>query len=218
MSKNSKTKKNPLTLVGLLLGLGLAGAVLAYALLSGAATGSAPNLTSASTTAPAAADAVPDLTRIAAEAKGFSVGPALRAHTTYVFFDTRCPHCAVLWENMKALEPQTRTVWIPVAVLGNASAAQGSVILSSTDPAAKMNEHEALMKSNRGGISAMSGSTPEMDKAVETNTKLFSALGAGGVPFVIARHAVTGETVSRSGSVPVAVAASLLGLNVPPQD
>lgn len=157
----------------------------------------------------------PSLARIAAEAKGFSVGPVGRAHTTYVFFDSQCKHCAALWENMKPLADQTRAVWIPVGVLGAASVAQGSIIMSAEDPVAKMNEHEALMTQGKRGISAMGSVSDEQKDIIEANTRLMQEMGGTGVPFIVARNAETGQTVSRSGAGPTPLIAGFLGLKAP---
>lgn len=194
-------------------------AVAAGVFMKPSAPATASAISSSSTAASVASTAVtgPNIARIAAEAKGFSVGPDLRANTAYIFFDPQCVHCAALWNSMKPLEPQTRAVWIPVGVLSRASVAQGATILAAADPVAKMNEHEALMSQRRGGISAMGGAPDEQVRAIEANTALMQQMGGTSVPYVVARHAVTGKLVSRAGAAPTAAMASFLGLRVPAQ-
>ena len=163
----------------------------------------------------AAAGAAPvSLERIAAEAKGFSVGSTVSAHVAYVFFDAQCPHCAALWEAAKPLKPQARFVWIPVALLGDKSIAQGAAILAGADPVASMEQNEASLRQQQGGISAMG--VPDVQKeAVRHNTQLFTAFGFGGVPTVVAKHAQTGELVIVDGALPTASLAQKLGLTPP---
>jgi len=170
---------------------------------------------SATPTQTAVANVVPvSLEKIAAEAKGFSVGSEMSVRVVYVFFDAQCPHCAALWEAAKPLKPQARFVWIPVGVLGEKSVAQGAAILSAPDPLAAMEQNEASVQAHTGGISAM-GVADAQKNAVLANTKLLNAFGFSGVPAIVGKHAVTGEVVTVDGAVPTAVLAQKLGLAAP---
>ena len=60
------------------------------------------------------------------KAAGFTVGPMMVAKTVYVFFDPQCPHCGRLWEASKPIADKLRMVWIPVAILNQNSAPQGT--------------------------------------------------------------------------------------------
>ncbi len=164
---------------------------------------------------PAAAASTPvSVAAVAAEAKGFSVGSAVSARTVYVFFDAQCPHCTALWEAAKPLKPQARFVWIPVGILNAASTAQGATLLAAKDPVAAMDEHEASMKAQRGGIAA--GSDIEAHKAdIAKNTELLTRFGFASIPTIIGNHAETGALVTQEGSVPTAALAALLGLKLP---
>jgi thiol:disulfide interchange protein DsbG len=164
---------------------------------------------------PAAAPAVPvSLDAIAAEAKGFSVGSTMSTRVVYVFFDTQCPHCAVLWEAAKPLKPQARFVWIPVGLLGEKSLAQGGAILGAPDPVAAMDQNEASVRDKQGGISAVGVADAQKD-SIKKNTELFTRFGFGGVPTVVANHAQNGQLVTVEGSLPTAGLAQRLGLNSP---
>src|SRR5690606_340940 len=120
---------------------------------------------------------------IAAEARGFAVGSAVSARTVYVFFDAQCPHCTALWEAAKPLKTQARFVWIPVGILNPSSTAQGATLLAAKDPVAAMNEHEASMKAQAGGISA--ARDIDAQKAdVARNTALLTRFGFGSIPTI----------------------------------
>lgn len=219
----AKGMKGPMGKIAAVIILGAIAASVVLSSFSGVKPVATPAASSSQTSSTSATPATstdtpaqgPSIARIAAEAKGFSVGPVGRAHTTYVFFDSQCKHCAALWENMKPLADQTRAVWIPVGVLGAASVAQGSVILGAEDPVAKMNEHKELMAQGKRGISAMGTANDEQKAIIEANTKLMQEMGGTGVPFIVARNAETGQTVSRAGAGPTPAIAGFLGLKAP---
>ena len=161
--------------------------------------------------APTAAVSIP---AIATEAKGFTVGSTMSVRTVYVFFDPQCPHCRVLWNEAKPLKSQAKFVWIPVALLNAASASQGAAILAAPDPSAAMDEHEASMLAQKGGITAM-GNVDAQKAMIEANTKLMTRFQFQGVPVVVAKHAVSGDLVVKEGSMQTAVLAAVLGLAPP---
>ena len=70
------------------------------------------------------------------KAAGFTVGPMMAAKTVYVFFDPQCPHCGRLWEASKPIADKLRMVWIPVAILNQNSAPQGTALLAASDAVA----------------------------------------------------------------------------------
>lgn len=162
----------------------------------------------------AAATTPVSIEAIEAEAKGFNVGSTMSRRVVYVFFDAQCPHCAALWDAARPLKPQARFVWIPVALIGEKSSAQGAALLAAADPVALMDEHEASMRNKQGGISAM-GAPDAQKAAVKGNTDLMTRFGFGGVPAVVAKHAQTGQLVTLEGSMPTAVLAQKLGLGAP---
>jgi thiol:disulfide interchange protein DsbG len=151
---------------------------------------------------------------VAAEARGFSVGSTLSARTVYVFFDAQCPHCTALWEAAKPLKSQARFVWIPVGMLNASSTAQGATLLAAKDPVAAMDEHEASMRAQGGGISA-AGDIDAQKADVAKNTELLTRFGFGSIPTIIGNHAETGVLVTQEGAMPTAALAGLLGLKVP---
>lgn len=152
---------------------------------------------------------------VAAEARGFTVGAMMSANAVYVFFDPQCSHCARLWEASIPLQNKLRFVWIPVSLLNASSASQGAALLSASDPARSMAEHEKSLLAGQGGISAPASVAPEVEQAIKANTRLFNNLGIEGVPFVVAKNARTGQTVTRGGSMDTATLAGLLGVAVP---
>jgi thiol:disulfide interchange protein DsbG len=194
--------------------LKFAGVLLSAALLLAGCGKEASTATEAGK--PAAAKTPVTTAAIEAEAKGFTVGPAMAARTVYVFFDPQCPHCAALWQSSKPLKSQAKFVWIPVGLIGETSIAQGATILSSSDPIAKMEENEASVLAKTGGIAA--GSDIDAQKAVvRKNTDLFTRFGFEGVPTLVALNAQTGALVTNEGSLPTAELAAKLGLQAPAQ-
>jgi thiol:disulfide interchange protein DsbG len=151
---------------------------------------------------------------IAAEGKGFNVGSTMSTRVIYVFFDTQCPHCAVLWEATRPLRPQARFVWIPVGLIGDKSVAQGAAIMSAADPIATMDENEKSVMAKGGGIAAM-GVTDAQKDVVKKNTELFNRFGFTGVPTIVGKHAQTGEIVTIEGSLPAPGLAQRFGLSQP---
>lgn len=151
---------------------------------------------------------------IAAQATGFSVGPSMSARTVYVFFDPQCPHCAVLWESAKPLKSQARFVWVPVSLLNANSTLQGATLLAAADPIAAMDQHEVLLRSQKGGIAA-ADNIESQKEAIKRNTQLMNSLNLSSVPAVVAKHAQTGALVVREGSMPTGALANLLGLQAP---
>jgi len=162
-----------------------------------------------------AAKAPVSVAAIEAEAKGFVVGSPMTVRTVYVFFDPQCPHCAALWRSAKPLKSQAKFVWIPVGLLGKNGEGQGAAMLAAKDPVAAMDEHEASMAAQKGGISAM-GDLDAQREMVKKNTALLNRFGFASVPSIVALHAQTGALVTREGSMPTPELAALLGLQ-PPQ-
>ncbi len=150
---------------------------------------------------------------VSREAQGFTAGAMMAANPVYVFFDAQCPHCGHLWVASVPLQKKVKFVWIPVGLLNASSGPQGAAIMSAAEPAKAMAEHETSMLAKQGGISAASGVKPEMEQAVKKNTALFTNLGLEGVPFIIARNARTGATVTRNGTLDTAGLAALAGVD-----
>lgn len=173
----------------------------------------APTASSSSASKASAPQAV-SVEAIAAEAKGFTVGSDMVVRRVFVFFDPQCPHCAALWAAAKPLKSQARFVWIPVGLLNANSAPQGAALLASADPVALMDQHEASMAAKQGGI-VPQGDLDAQKAQVAGNTALMNRYGFGGVPVVVAKHAVTGELVVKEGAMPTATLATVLGLQVP---
>jgi thiol:disulfide interchange protein DsbG len=160
---------------------------------------------------PAKAPMPVSIEAIEGQARGFPVGQAMRAQAIYVFFDPQCPHCAALWNETKPLLTRARFVWVPVALMGPKSLGQGGAILAAPNPAAAMEENEASVLAQQGGISAP-GISAEGKEPIQKNTELFDRMGLSSVPTIVARNAKTGELVTISGSLPASQLAERIGL------
>lgn len=167
---------------------------------------------SATVKAPAAGR--PTLAEIKTQAKGFVMGNAMAAAQVFVFFDAQCPHCSMLWNEVQPLQATMQFTWIPVGLMNPKSSKQGAAILGSADPIKAMSEHKASMLAQQGGISMDTVNEVNL-KAIETNTALFNRLGASGIPYIIGRHATTGEEVVVPGGMPAAGLAAKFGAPMP---
>lgn len=147
----------------------------------------------------------------AAKGNGFTIGQMMAANTVYVFFDPTCPHCAQLWTDSKPLLNKLRMVWIPIS-LRPSTAAQGATILSAGDPAAAMEENEASVLQNKGGITASQSLTDEVKDKVKDNTELWTSLGADSVPYIVFKNAKTGQQGTHAGAVDTARLSEMVGL------
>jgi thiol:disulfide interchange protein DsbG len=165
---------------------------------------------------PAAAPAAPlsaqQAYELATQGHGFTIGSVMAANTVYVFFDTTCPHCAHLWMNAKPLLGKLKMVWMPIGLLRPQSGPQGATILSSADPTAAMNENEAKVLDNTGGISAGSSIPDEVVAKVKANTDLFRKTGADSVPLILYKNVKSGTFGSYSGVVETATLADMVGI------
>jgi thiol:disulfide interchange protein DsbG len=149
---------------------------------------------------------------IAAGGHGFAIGPVMAANTVYVFFDSQCPHCAQLWSNAKPLLGKLKMKWMPVALLGPASLAQGATILGAGAPVDAMERNEALVLARKGGITADPSAPAEVLDKVKANTALFARSGADSVPLIVFKNAKTGEYGSHAGAVSTDELAAMAGL------
>ncbi len=150
---------------------------------------------------------------IAAQAKGFTVGAMMSAHTVYVFFDPQCPHCGHLWQASMPLQKKVKFVWIPVAWINPSSLSQGAALLTSSNPAERMTEHETSLLAGQGGIAASSSVAPDIEQSIKANTKLLNSFGAESVPFTIIKNATTGQTTTQNGALSTATLTDLIGVD-----
>jgi len=152
---------------------------------------------------------------VAAQAKGFTVGALMSAHTVYVLFDPQCPHCGHLWNAALPLLGQVKFVWVPVAIMGPKSLPQGAALMQAADPVATMSAHEQSVLSGQGGMSASSSVPSDVAAAIQTNSNLLDRLGADSVPFIVARHTRSGQTITRSGALSTNALREFLGFAQP---
>jgi len=153
---------------------------------------------------------------VAAQAKGFTVGAVMSAHTVYVFFDPQCPHCGHLWQASVPLHRKIKFVWIPVAWINASSLPQGAALLTSADPNTQMTEHEASLLAGKGGIAAPASIAPGIEQSIKANTQLLNSFGAESVPFIVTKNARTGQTIGRDGALGTAALAELVGVDATP--
>lgn len=181
---------------------------LAAALLAGC--GKEAAAPTAAAPAPAAKQPV-SVETIQSQAQGFTVGQAMSARTVYVFFDAQCPHCGALWYAAKPLLSQAKFVWIPVRLLNDASESQGAAIMAAKDPAAAMDEHEALLMDRKGGLTA-TGDLAAQRAAIKKNTELFNQFGFASVPSMVMKHSQSGAVVTHEGSMQTPQLAAFMGV------
>ena len=153
---------------------------------------------------------------VVAQAKGFTVGSVMSAHTVYVFFDPQCPHCGHLWQASMPLHNKVKFVWIPVAWINASSLPQGAALLTAANPTELMTAHEASLLVGKGGISAPASVASDLEQSIKANNKLLNSFGAESVPFIVTQDASTGKTVGRDGALGTPQLAALAGVDAAP--
>lgn len=149
---------------------------------------------------------------VAREAKGFTAGAMMSAHTVYVLFDPQCPHCSHLWESSLPLQTKVKFVWAPVAIIGPKSLPQGAALMQAANPIETMTAHEKSLLAGQGGMSASASIPSEIEATIKANTGLLDRLGADSVPFIVARHMGSGQVITRAGSMDTAGLSTWLGM------
>lgn len=152
---------------------------------------------------------------VAAQGKGFTVGALMSANPVYVLFDPQCPHCGHLWNASRPLQGKVKFVWLPVAILGPKSAPQGAALMQAPNPVEAMTAHEASVLAGQGGMSASASVPDEVLASIKANTQLLDNLGADSVPFIVAKHARSGQSVTKAGALDTQALAEFLGLAAP---
>ena len=165
--------------------------------------------------APAAVTPASAYDTVAAQGKGFTAGMLMSSNSVYVLFDPQCPHCSHLWQASLPLHKKIKFVWIPVSIINAKSGPQGATLLAAANPVELMTAHETSILAGTGGIPAASNLTPEVEAAIKTNTQLFNTLGGESVPFIITKHARTGQAQIKAGSLDTAALTAFLGLDQP---
>jgi thiol:disulfide interchange protein DsbG len=130
-----------------------------------------------------------------------------------VLFDPQCPHCGHLWQSSQPLLTKVKFVWVPIAFNQGKSLTQATVLLSASDPATTMSEHEKLLLAGQGGIAAPTTPDPQRVKEVQSNTELLNLLGADAVPYILAKNRKTGALIAQSGAMGTPELAALLGID-----
>ncbi len=151
--------------------------------------------------------------QVAKQTKGFTAGALMSANTVYVLFDPQCPHCGHLWQAAQPLLKKTKFVWVPVGIINAKSTPQGAALLTAANPVELMTAHETSLLAGTGGTSAPSNIPEDIQVAIKMNTQVFNALKAESVPMIVAKHAKTGEVITRMGALDTAGLVAFLGVD-----
>jgi thiol:disulfide interchange protein DsbG len=54
-----------------------------------------------------------------------------------------------------------------------------------------------------------------VETAIKTNTQLLNSMGVESVPYIMAKHAASGQVVTNAGAMETAALAKLLGVEIP---
>jgi thiol:disulfide interchange protein DsbG len=90
-----------------------------------------------------------------------------------------------------------------------------SALLQAGNPAEAMSEHEKSILAGTGGMTASASAPPEIEQAVKGNTALFNSLQINSVPYIIAKHAKTGQVITNAGAMNTPALAAFLGVDLP---
>lgn len=148
------------------------------------------------------------------DGRGFTVGQQMNLNEIFVFFDPKCPHCAMFWIQSEALRNSQKFTWVPVAFMGKGSATEGAAILAAEDKVKAMTAHATqVVLAMRAGTRLPTPVTETGDKKhlydIERNTRLLTSFGADSVPYIVAVNG-NGKTVfNGSGVSPEQVVAAI---------
>ena len=118
----------------------------------------------------------------------------------YVFFDPNCPYCHDLYETLQPIigSEKLGVGWVPVGILALSSYGKAAALLEAAHPAAAMARMEAGFHEGHGAIRPRRA-TALVARGLLYNFRLFEAVGAQGVPFLVYKtraghvHTVTGD-------------------------
>lgn len=109
-------------------------------------------------------------------------------HIVYIFFDSNCPSCQMLYMNLRTFiashELQLR--WIPVAVVNPTSLGKAAAMLQARDPLAALryNEERYHGETYSGGIEE-DIPTAETERKLRANERLLNRLDIPVVPTML---------------------------------
>lgn len=111
-------------------------------------------------------------------------GKADAPRIVYMFSDPNCPYCNMFWKQarpwVEAGKVQLRHIM--VGMLRADSAGKSAALLSSKDPQAALNEHEAAGKASK--LKALDKIPAELEEQLTNNLMLMSELGAQATPAI----------------------------------
>lgn len=161
---------------------------------------------------------IPDSQPVTAEAirqdgRGFTVGQQMSLNEVFVFFDPKCPHCAMFWMDSEKLLNSQKFTWLPVGFVAKDSAAEGVAILAEEDKVKAMKAHAqkvvAAMRTNTRVPTAAAVDEPNKKRLydVDRNTRLLTSFGADSVPYIVAVDGNGNVVFSGAGVSPAQVVA-----------
>ncbi|HBC70304.1 MAG TPA: Tat pathway signal protein [Sutterella sp.] len=125
---------------------------------------------------------------------GISVpGPAGR-RKAFIAFDTQCPWCHRLHEQLIPLYPKVEVVWFPVATLSVWSEPQGALMLAAKDPWKLFLHHMDIFKTNENprGIPVDTGRIWNIPRkfrdGVWTNSKIVRRNACRTIPYGVFKN------------------------------
>lgn len=159
---------------------------------------------------------IPDSQPVTAEAirqdgRGFTVGQQMSLNEVFVFFDPKCPHCAMFWLDSEKMLNTQKFTWLPVGFVSKDSAAEGVALLAAEDKIKAMGAHaQKIVASMRTNTRLPApGPVDEANKKrlydVDRNTRLLTSFGADSVPYIVAVNGNGKVVFSGSGVTPAQV-------------
>lgn len=151
----------------------------------------------------------------ASELPGFTIGAAGAPPAVLIFFDPHCMHCQRLWRDLREHPVAAAVRWVPVVLLGPASARSGAALLRAADPSRLM---DRLAQGGDPHAEQATEIEPSLadTRALRQNTASLRALDVTAVPAIVHRGVGTqiGLTI---GAMPATHLARLLGRPAQPQ-
>lgn len=192
--------------------------LLAPLIALGGLSGCTPTDKPATQDARAADYGFPDSQAVTASAirqhgRGFSVGQQMSMNEVFVFFDPKCPHCALFWDQTASMRQGVKFTWLPVAFMGPDSSIAGAALMNAEDKTKAMNAHAADVLLAMRTRTRMPTSEAKIGDAkftadIARNTKLLTSFGADSVPYIVAVNGNGKVLLNKTGVSPAQVAAA----------
>ena len=151
---------------------------------------------------------------LAKDGTGFSNPGKAGRPKAFVFFDTQCSDCIRLMDRLHPIMDRVEIVFFPIAYMNPHSDPQATLILTSKDPMAKLQEqHDHFKDPDFRGIRYDITTLPmDVRQKVWTNTKLHRRSGCRAVPYGVYKNS-KGEYVPFDENLNTDELATLFELN-----